>query len=138
MNYTLIAYKPNNDDYCMGCHMASFSSDFELFCTTSEEELLDKWLDIRKAERQFDEHEAKYEITILFNGIDPDSGGCEEYEEFIRLREIIDQRFEQWSKEQDEEDAREKLRKEYEAKKREREDDVRQLKQLQKKLGVKR
>jgi len=26
--YLLIAYKPNSNDYCRGCHMASYSSDF--------------------------------------------------------------------------------------------------------------
>jgi hypothetical protein len=130
MNYTLIAYKPSSDDYCRGCHMASYSSDFEVFCTDNEEELLNKWLNIQKTKRTLDTNEAGYEITLLSDGKEAD------YEERERLQDIIDKRFTEWSKEQDARDAEDKKRKEQEAVARERKDDLRQLADLKKKLGV--
>jgi hypothetical protein len=113
--------------------MASFSSDFDLFCTQSEEELLAKWLSVCQQERSHDKHECGYEVHILLNGEKIEDV---DYEEYMRLKNIVDGRFATWSKEQDEEDAREKLRNEQRAKQRQHAEDLRTYNALKKKLEV--
>ena len=109
MNYTLIAYKPNNDDYCMGCHMASYSSDFELFHTIDKQELVNKWLSIHQQERSHDDRECGYDITILVNGQPLEKVN---YDEFLRLKTVVNERLVVWNKQQDEEDTRKKEKQE--------------------------
>lgn len=74
--YTLIAYRPNQTDYCRGCHMGSSDSDFsiEYFEATREgmANMLDLIKDFHKADfdvRSNREY-ANYELTILCNGVE--------------------------------------------------------------------
>jgi hypothetical protein len=89
----------------MGCHMASYSSDLELFYTTDEEKLVNKWLSIRQQERSHDTNERGYEVTILVNGQPLQEV---DYEKLQRMSSIVAERHTVWSKQQDEEDARKK------------------------------
>ncbi len=41
--YTFVAYKPNSSDYCMGCYMESYSSEFAFETGLSEDELVVAW-----------------------------------------------------------------------------------------------
>lgn len=45
MNYTLIGYKPDSSDYCMGCHMASYDSEHFVICSKDEEHVSTVWAD---------------------------------------------------------------------------------------------
>lgn len=40
--FLLVSYKPNSDDYCRGCHMASYSSDLVLKEIDDIDELIDE------------------------------------------------------------------------------------------------
>lgn len=41
--YTLIAYKPDSNDYCRGCHMASYPSSFQFQNHLSKEKLIEEF-----------------------------------------------------------------------------------------------
>ena len=41
--YIFVAYKPDSSDYCMGCHMASYPSEFVFEVDLSKEELAIAW-----------------------------------------------------------------------------------------------
>ncbi len=62
-NYTLIAHKPESDDYCMGCHMESYYSDFKIHTQLTRYELIQKWANF--AATELDKNEAGYDITVL-------------------------------------------------------------------------
>lgn len=86
MRYTLVAYIPNGDSYCRGCHMGSSSSDF----------FMKEYSDIAAVVRQMayyeyinttDENYASWEYYLLVNGQDltefyqePEVYGHEGYE----------------------------------------------------------
>jgi len=74
MNYTILAYKPDSDDYCMGCVRARYSADFEYRCTESREEAVKFIIEKLKANKKMEFNESGYEITILINGKEVDSG----------------------------------------------------------------
>ena len=61
MKYTLKAYKPNSEDYCMGCHMASYESDCIEKYDLSEDELIKKIAEIEAIELGM--NEAVYDIS---------------------------------------------------------------------------
>lgn len=62
-----IAYKPSSDDYCRGCHMASYSSD-HIIETFDDVEQVMPWIkDILNKELSINED--GYEITIIVNGM---------------------------------------------------------------------
>ena len=62
MNYLIIAYKADNDDYCMGCHMASYSSNFSYLNTNDREKAIRFLVD--KINFKGDDREAGYNFTI--------------------------------------------------------------------------
>lgn len=70
--YTLIAYRPSASDSCMGCHMGSSDSEFEITYHNTVEEVATQSLKYRKSD--FDDQDnrevADYELTILLNGVD--------------------------------------------------------------------
>lgn len=67
--YTLISYKPDASDYCMGCHMASYSSDFEMAHGASLTALAPTWKRILHADYNGAQGDASYELTLLINGV---------------------------------------------------------------------
>lgn len=90
-HYTIVSYRPNGDDYCRGCHMASSSSGFDLQETTDVEQaagwVVDKLMADHKAERSPEVE--KWQVTILINGA---SYGQDEDEEAEKARESIESR----------------------------------------------
>lgn len=68
MNYTLIGYKPDSSDYCMGCHMTSYDSEHFIICSKDEEHVSTVWADNISPELR--SGEACFRITILFNGLE--------------------------------------------------------------------
>jgi hypothetical protein len=71
MNYTIIAYKPSNTDYCRGCFMASYSSEFDMLCTDDRGEAVQFIVDKHKANEKHESREADYDITLLIDGKEP-------------------------------------------------------------------
>lgn len=70
MHYTIVSYRPNGDDYCRGCHMASSSSDFDLQETEDLEQaarwVADKLMaDRRDAARR---EVCEWEVHVLCDG----------------------------------------------------------------------
>lgn len=59
----LIAYKEESDDYCRGCHMASYASDFEKVVCHTEEELLTNYVKFSAFDQRI--NETGYEIHVL-------------------------------------------------------------------------
>ena len=66
MNYLILAYKRDNDDYCMGCHMASYSSNFQYLNTNDREKAIRFLVD--KINFKGDDREAGYRFTIFIDG----------------------------------------------------------------------
>ncbi len=71
MNYTIIAYKPSNSDYCRGCLMASYSSEFDMLCTDERDEAVQFIVAKHKANKGHEYREADYDITLLIDGKEP-------------------------------------------------------------------
>lgn len=67
MKYTLIAYKPDSDDYCRGCHMASYKSGHVVHYNMDHAELLKQLIKIEKENLELQINETGWEITIFGN-----------------------------------------------------------------------
>ncbi len=68
--FTLIGYKPNSDDFCRGCHMASYSSDLEVWVGDDREELIRRWADLVQRNGKLEHGEEGYTIhSVLVNGL---------------------------------------------------------------------
>lgn len=67
--YMFVAYKPNSSDYCMGCHMASYSSDFIFKNHLTREELIEEWALVLFKNATLDYNEEGYEFRIFNNGV---------------------------------------------------------------------
>lgn len=83
LNYTLVAYKENSDDYCRGCVMARYDSDFEYLTTQSEEELISWWASYKTMNAFMEYNESGYGFFFFINGIHSDdySGEGDDWEE---------------------------------------------------------
>ena len=75
MNYTLIAYKPTSDDYCRGCHMATYWSDFKLTQTTIPDDIVTAAAQLYSDNEFMDCNEAGFELTLLEDGVEADTDG---------------------------------------------------------------
>jgi hypothetical protein len=67
--FILVAYKPNSNDYCRGCLMASYSGDFEVENHLTAEELTKKWATFINRNISLRINEAPYQFYIFKNGI---------------------------------------------------------------------
>jgi len=67
--YLFIAYKPDSDDYCRGCRMASYSADFISANHLAEDQLVSVWADVLFKNLNLDYNEAGYEIQVYDNGV---------------------------------------------------------------------
>jgi hypothetical protein len=63
--YLVICYKPSSDDYCRGCHMASYDSDLQI-CKFEKEEEVVEWIASLNAQG-FRVNEEIYEYTGRIN-----------------------------------------------------------------------
>jgi uncharacterized protein (DUF1501 family) len=66
MIYTIFAYKPDSDDYCSGCRIASYSSRFEFLNTEDKNKALRFIVD--KMSQRMDSGEAGYDFAIIVDG----------------------------------------------------------------------
>jgi hypothetical protein len=66
--FTLIAYKPSNDDYCKGCLMDSYSSNIITASMLTPDELVEQLAAVFKKNKDHDSHEDNYELRIYKNG----------------------------------------------------------------------
>lgn len=73
MNYTLVAYKPSSDDYCRGCHMATYYSDFKLTQATIPDEIIHAAAQLLTENQFMDTNEAGFELTLLEDGVESDT-----------------------------------------------------------------
>lgn len=62
-SYLLIAYKPSSNDYCRGCHMASYSSNLEKTVCDSLSDLIDQY--VHYTCQKLSINEEPYEIEVL-------------------------------------------------------------------------
>lgn len=70
MFITVLAYKSNSSDSCMGCTVARFSSDFQ-WKTSEDRAEIEKFLaGILFSNKRMERGESEYELTILFDGQD--------------------------------------------------------------------
>lgn len=69
--YTLVAYKPNSDDYCRGYHMESYCSSFVFKKDLSLEKLCRELVDVVHTNKTLDTGETGFEeIAILRNTVE--------------------------------------------------------------------
>jgi hypothetical protein len=66
--YTLIAHKPESQDYCRGCLMESYSGDFEMHHARSLDDFADPYKRYGHANGKLGHGECGYDITLLING----------------------------------------------------------------------
>lgn len=92
--YTIVSYRPNGDDYCRGCHMASSRSDFDLRETLDIDQAAG-WV----ADKLMSDHKAKnspeideWQVTILINGVLYGHDEDDDYDEAESTREEIQSR----------------------------------------------
>ena len=74
MNYTLIAYRPDSEDYVRGCLMERYYGDCEIVYPDSEEELVSEVARFRDTELGCGEE--GYQLTILRDGRPLDAAVC--------------------------------------------------------------
>jgi hypothetical protein len=67
--YFLIAYKRDSDDYCRGCHRASYKGDFKTFNFLTREELIPQIAEHLYQNHDLQCNEAGYECIILCDGV---------------------------------------------------------------------
>ncbi len=120
MHLTVIAYRPNGDDYCRGCHMGSSDSDFEIYHTVEHDTAainIARFLCEDKIKALEHDYEIEdYEITVLTDGQEPSELGNEVLvEQIMRAAEL----------------RAEELFKEYKIKKEQREDEKRENKEAE-------
>ena len=78
--FCLFAYKPDSDDYCRGCHMASYSSQSIILTDVREDDIIAALVEIKKANDSRDHGEAWYESCVIFEG---EGEEVEDYEDPI-------------------------------------------------------
>jgi hypothetical protein len=113
--YIVVSYKPNSDDYCRGCHMVSYESDFQI-------EYLDDALDIVEHISRLDstalgvnEKGYEHEVISINDFIDGDYPDfCYEYAINIKERteELIRHRVEEEKRREAEKNAQRKAEQE--------------------------
>lgn len=89
MLYTLVAYKSNSSDYCRGCLMASYGSDFELWTGTELETLADRWASLLDRNRKMERGEDGFEVTLLINGVPAPYSYVEEFDKNQDARDAL-------------------------------------------------
>ena len=68
MKYLVIGYNGDYDDYCMGCHMASYPSDFVLEEDLTEEEMIALVAELEATEGRCPGDCSSYDEIRVFSG----------------------------------------------------------------------
>lgn len=66
--YLFVAYKEDSDDYCRGCHMASYSSDFRMENHQTRDEIIQLVANYLFRNTQTKINERGYEIHVFRDG----------------------------------------------------------------------
>lgn len=98
MNFTLIHYLSNGDDYCMNCHMGSSSSDFGVFFFVKIEDIIAKYAALLMEEAVEKDVYGTHEYIVLIDGADQSNSWDDEKDDF--LHEELFNRIEKESREQ--------------------------------------
>lgn len=69
MDYMFVTYKPTSDDFCMGCHMATYSSDYEISYELTEDALIERWGHFLFLNMNLDCNEVGYDFWVFRNGL---------------------------------------------------------------------
>lgn len=107
--YIALAYKEDSADYCRGCHMASYSSDFEYIQTSDVDELTRFWIDISFRNSRLNISESGYELTLLIPTIADEDARAEEISSIQDMLETA--YFQEVEKRRLEEQRKEEVRK---------------------------
>ncbi len=83
MHLTIIQYRSDGEDTCMGCSMGSSGSDFEINHTTDPEEAASIITNRMLQDTDSGSEYAGWEIVILQNGFDED---FDEYDYDLKLQ----------------------------------------------------
>lgn len=67
--FLFVANKPSSSDYCRGCLMASYSSDYIMENMLTAEQLVKQWAECLHRNMNLDCNEAGYEFHIFKDGI---------------------------------------------------------------------
>lgn len=67
--YTFVAYKGDSADYCRGCHMASYSSDFCLDTCLKREEIVKLLAKYTLKNQELKINESGYSVYVFKDGI---------------------------------------------------------------------
>lgn len=67
--YLFIAQKPDSTDYCRGCRMASYSSDFFIENMLNREQLVKRWAEYIQKNMNLDCNETGYDFYVFKNGV---------------------------------------------------------------------
>lgn len=89
MLYTLIAYKENSSDYCRGCLMDSYSSDFEAWTGAEAEELAERWAKLRDRNRNMRHGESGFDFLLFIDGVPAPYGDVQECDKGEGVREAL-------------------------------------------------
>jgi hypothetical protein len=97
MNFTLLYYRANADDYCKGCHMSSTDSEFGYLWSDVESEIAEKWgallfEDADLLERGEHRGLDYWDITLLIDGMDLQNH-TEPYNRVIGLANTVKDRL---------------------------------------------
>src|SRR5271166_1336585 len=71
MVITILAYKSDTQDVCMGCVRARFSSDFKWKSSMSRNDMIQFLAELLFADKRCEYGEGTYEVTFLINGEEP-------------------------------------------------------------------
>ena len=67
MNFTLISHKPDSDDYCKGCLMATYTGNLEVFGCIAKEKLISSIIEYKTRELQYNETGYTFIVTTIIN-----------------------------------------------------------------------
>jgi hypothetical protein len=130
MKYILRAYKPDSDDHCMGCHMASYRSDYIVRSNLSEEQLIEEIAKIKT--KKLGHNEWEYEIEYSYMPTDDIP-----YEKELEIDEKSDILVENILAERKAKEIEENLRKAEEAFEKQKQQELNRSKELKEKYESK-
>lgn len=67
-NYLVIGYKPDSDDYCRGCHMASYPSDYFESIYNTLDEAVDRMSECRAQRLSTNEKGWDFTVYRVYDG----------------------------------------------------------------------
>lgn len=134
MLFTVVAYRPNGVDVCRGCLVAQSDSDFEMFSTTNESEVVECLARYRVEDLTSDYEYSCWEVAVLQNGRTPEDDDYDfdiEHRLGVQATKLAQQKKEQHDNAEEEKQRAAAKKRADEAKQRE----LKELARLQEKYG---